>query len=83
MITFIIYVSLLIILAIILLVIIERAIAMHRGNNLLTENIKTLLEIAEKACTSMIQTTESFKGVLEKQNNLISKILEDYSKKNN
>ena len=55
---------------------------MHKGNNALTENIKTLLEIAEKSCSSMIQVTESFKGVLEKQNNLISKILEDYGKRN-
>lgn len=81
MITFIIYISLLIILAVIILVVLERAISIHKGNNALTENIKTLLEIAEKSCSSMIQVTISFRSVLEKQNNMISKILEDYGKK--
>lgn len=81
MITFLIIIALLVILCSIILVMLERAIFMNKGNNALTEHTKTLMEIAEKTCNSMIKITESFKEILEKQNNTLNKILEDYSKK--
>lgn len=79
MIAFITTIALLIILAVIILVVLERIIAAHKENNVLTEHIRTLLEISEKTCENMIKITESFQSVLEKQSNIISKIIEDYN----
>lgn len=79
MINFIITLVLLTILSVITLVILERVISTYKQNNVLTEHIRTLLEISEKTCENMIKITESFQSVLEKQSNIISKIIEDYN----
>lgn len=79
MINFIITLVLLTILSVITLVILERVISTYKQNNVLTEHIRTLLEISEKTCENMIKITESFHSVLEKQSNIISKIIEDYN----
>ncbi len=78
--TFIITIALLTILAVAILLILERTIANNKQSSILTEHTKTLLEIAEKTCESMLKITKSFEEVLEKQNSTINKILDKYEK---
>ena len=82
MITLLITIALLTILSATILITLEKVLSTYKENNVLTEHIKTLMEIAEKTCNNIIQITESFKDILERQNDTINKILEDYEKKN-
>lgn len=82
MITLLITIALLAILSATILITLEKVLSTYKENNVLTEHTKTLMEIAEKTCNNMIKITESFKEILEKQNDTINKIIEEYGKRN-